>query len=1076
MGMMINTYLFAALLLTTPEGRAVCSVTPPELESSVRLETTNVLGCTAWRLHHEGTGEKTIADEEWLFDFGDDLTCWPVSHAQGEYVPKTLSTIATIKPMPDQYRGDGAGKGRSYEHLIPGSAESPLTIEGKDFTAVIGDAGVLGYSRLRLLSGARKGTVKAVLEGPSTVKLPYTTPWRYVHVAKDCSAIAQNQPVVLKALNAPCRVQDTSWIRPGKVLRVSKLTTACALECVEFAARNGFAHIELDSGWYGDERRCDPLVPGLAPEKLAKGEELDIFKVIAAAKEKGLGTILYVNREPLKKNAAKIFEALQQWGVAGVKYGFVNVGGQKWRAQVIDWIEMCAERHLMVDIHDEFRLTGIQNTYPHVLTVEGIHGNEEMPVARHNAALVYTRFLDGPGDYTPCWKVGRVKNTLAHQLAMPAVYTSGWQFLFWYQRPDQIDEGNRALDFWREIPAEFDEVRHLQGRIGEFAVVARRAGEKWFVGCLNAGEVRAFEVPLSFAAGANAPGAPLRVRLFRDADPASAKNLAPVAVEELSLTAADALRVTAAACGGWAAIVEPEGAPRASGVTVNGETLTAAEWRTFDDGCAVRYVLPGGKRRIAGEDTAWTLPEDAILWYQPGRGGDFIDYEAPYVKCRVGDVPAGQLMAMPVTAKLPDGTYRLLTEANVVDWTDSALVYRGGGKLAIAYYADLRGFNQEGAATTPWRVTLVAKDLQTLATSDIVRRLCPEPPRERAETVAKRFAPPGRSIWHWLPMGDPVLAEQQEWYDRTAALGFEYYLIDEGWRKWGDDTTRWERLKECIDYGRSVGVRTFIWVNSNEMRTAEARRAYLARTAAAGAVGIKIDFIPKANYATMKWYEDTLSDTFAAGLRVDFHGCVKPSGRERTWPHEIAREAVRGHEWHITRYRRILPPEHDTILPFCRLVQGHADYTPLVFNKRELIHFTWARQLAQGIVYSCPFLCFGDYPQNYLNSPALALIKELQAQYDETRILPGSEIGQCVAVAKRKGDKWLIGIENGAEERQIEIDFSFLSKPATCTAFGDSPDGRLDACSNETFAVRPGDRKMLNIRANGGWAAIMEVK
>ena len=550
---MINMLLLAAVLLKTPEGSPVCTVTPPEVESGVRLETTNVLGCTAWRLHYEGTGEKTIANEEWLFDFGDDLTCWPVSHAQGEYVPKTLSTIATIKPAPDQYRGDGAGKGRSYEHLVLNSAESPLTIEGKDFVAVIGDAGVLDYSRIRLLSGEKKGVVKAVLEGPSTVKLPYTTPWRYVHIAKDCTAIAQNQNAVLKALNAPCRVKDTSWIKPGKVLRVSKLTTACALESVDFAARNGFAHIELDSGWYGDERRCDPLVPGLAPEKLAKGEELDIFKVIAAAKAKGLGTILYVNREPLKKNAAQIFDALQKWGVAGVKYGFVNVGGQKWRAQVVDWIEMCAERHLMVDIHDEFRLTGIQNTYPHVLTVEGIHGNEEMPVARHNVALVYTRFLDGPGDYTPCWRVGRVKNTLAHQLAMPAVYTSGWQFLFWYSRPDQINDQEPALAFWKEIPTVFDEVRFLKGKIGQYAVVARRAGNKWFVGCLNAGEIRTFDVPLDFVGG---PARSWRVRLFRDADPTNEKNLAPVAVDELTLTSRDSLKVTAAAHGGWAAIME----------------------------------------------------------------------------------------------------------------------------------------------------------------------------------------------------------------------------------------------------------------------------------------------------------------------------------------------------------------------------------------------------------------------------------------------------------------------------------------------------------------------------------------
>ena len=509
----------------------------------------------------------------------------------------------------------------------------------------------------------------------------------------------------------------------------------------------------------------------------------------------------------------------------------------------------------------------------------------------------------------------------------------------------------------------------------------------------------------------------------------------------------------------------------ARGVVVNGEKRESVEWREFSDGAAVRYALPEGKVSVLREETLWRLPEDAVVWYQAGRGHDFIDYEAPYMKNTVREIPVGQLMAMPVTAKLPDGTYRMMTEANVVDYTDSALIYKGGGVFAIHYYADLNGFTKESVATTPWRVMLVAKDLQTLATSDIVRRLCPEPPAERAKAVKERFAPAGRCVWHWLPMGDPIFAEQKDWYDKTAALGFEYYLIDEGWRKWGDDMTRWDRLKECIDYGKSVGVKSFIWVDSKEMRTPKATREYLAKTVAAGAVGIKIDFFPKANHATMKWYEELLAATFEAGLRVDFHGCVKPSGREKTWPHEIAREAIRGHEWHITRYKRILPSEHDAILPFCRLVQGHGDYTPLVFEKRELIHFTWARQLAQPIVFACPFLCFGDYPKNYLENPAVDFIKALPAQYDETLVLPGSEIGECVAMARRKGNAWFIAVENGATDRELAIDFSFVKTPMKVVAYADSDDGRLDAYCEESYTVKPGDIRTIKVRANGGYAA-----
>ena len=510
---------------------------------------------------------------------------------------------------------------------------------------------------------------------------------------------------------------------------------------------------------------------------------------------------------------------------------------------------------------------------------------------------------------------------------------------------------------------------------------------------------------------------------------------------------------------------------RPEGVTVNGKSVCDVEWKRFGDGYAARYRLPSGKRTITGEDTVWTLPLDAKVWYQAGRGTDFVDYEAPYTFNYVRDIPAGQLISLPITAKLSDGTYRLITEANVVDYTDSAVVYKGEGRFAVHYYADQHGFDQEGADTTPWRVTLVAKDLQTLATSDIVRRLCPPAPVARAKAVASKFAPAGRCIWHWLPMGDPRFDEQRDWYDKTKALGFEYYLIDEGWRKWGDDVTRWQKLKEVIDYGKSVGVKTFIWVDSKEMRNPEETKAYLDKTVAAGAVGIKIDFFPKASYGMMKRYEQLLQATFVAGLRVDFHGCVKPSGRERTWPHEIAREAIRGHEWHITRYRRVLPASHDTILPFNRLVQGHGDYTPLVFNKKELIHFTWARQLAQPIVFSCPFLCFGDYPANYLSNPAVEFVKDLRAVYDETRVLSGSEIGECVAVAKRAGDTWFVAVENGEADREIEIDFSFLVKPMAAVAYGDSEDGALDAYKTENFTVKPNEKLKIKVRGFGGYAA-----
>jgi len=201
---------------------------------------------------------------------------------------------------------------------------------------------------------------------------------------------------------------------------------------------------------------------------------------------------------------------------------------------------------------------------------------------------------------------------------------------------------------------------------------------------------------------------------------------------------------------------------------------------------------------------------------------------------------------------------------------------------------------------------------------------------------------------------------------------------------------------------------------------------------------------------------------------VNFHGANKPVGRERTWPNEMTREAVRGHEYHILRFRRTLPPQQDCILPFTRYVIGPADYTPTVFNPRELRGYTWARELAQAIVFTSPFLCYADHPRNYLTNAAVDVLKAIPATWDETIVLPGSEIGKCVAFARRNGNRWFIGIMNGSEERTLDIPLSFLGRGQyRMIQLGDAPD-RGDAWQRDEKTVRRSDRVQLTLRPSGG--------
>ena len=122
----------ATFRVAAPDGSAVCTVTPPDYGAGAVLETTNLTGGVAWRVRFTGTGERTIEKEEWTFDFGEDFRCWPVSHAQGEYIPKTLSTIATMKPMPG-----AAAIAAGEADLAIGTERISRQIENLDFIPLL---------------------------------------------------------------------------------------------------------------------------------------------------------------------------------------------------------------------------------------------------------------------------------------------------------------------------------------------------------------------------------------------------------------------------------------------------------------------------------------------------------------------------------------------------------------------------------------------------------------------------------------------------------------------------------------------------------------------------------------------------------------------------------------------------------------------------------------------------------------------------------------------------------------------------------------------------------------------------
>lgn len=362
-------------------------------------------------------------------------------------------------------------------------AERPLTLHlANGLYAAIGEAALTDFVRGKLKLKADHELKMAMFDSADIITA-YDMPWRFIMVGEKAIDLINNKQLVLN-LNAPCQIADTSWIKPGKAFRVCRLDMKTCLAGVDFCVDRGLQYIELDAGWYGPEMKMSS-----SALKVLESRDIDMPKLCAYAKSKGVGVWVYVNQRALYQELDQILPLYEKWGISGIKFGFVQIGSQEWTTWLHQAVRKCADHHIMVDIHDEYRPTGWSRTYPNLMTQEGIGGNEEMPGAEHNTILPFTRFLCGPADYTPCYFNGRVKNTKAHQLAMPVVYYSPVTFLYWYDLPNAY-KGEQELDFWKYCPTVWDESKALQGEIGEFVVQARRSGDDWFVGAMTGLQAR----------------------------------------------------------------------------------------------------------------------------------------------------------------------------------------------------------------------------------------------------------------------------------------------------------------------------------------------------------------------------------------------------------------------------------------------------------------------------------------------------------------------------------------------------------------------------------------------------------
>ncbi|SDD12059.1 glycoside hydrolase family 97 protein [Niabella drilacis] len=373
----------------------------------------------------------------------------------------------------------------------PDETERPLTLElPNGWYACLAEAQMVDYARTRFKLGSKPNTIITAMYTPADLISPFATPWRVIMIAEEAGKLIQNNALLLN-LNKPSEIKDPDWIKPGKIMRVMTQTTKDAFENIDFAAQQGLQYILFDWKWYG------PAFSFASDATRVAIPDFDLPAIIKYGRDKGIGVWLYVNQQALLAQSDSLFRVYHSWGIKGVKFGFVQVGSHRWTTWIEEMFRKAAENRIMVNVHDDWRPTGEQRTWPNLMTAEGIRGNEEMPDATHNTILPFTRFLAGAADYTICYYDQRIKTTHAHQLALAAIYYSPIQTLFWYDKP-AMSTNEPELEFWKAIPTTWDETKVLQGKPGAFITTARRSGTSWFIGTITNNDARQLKIDFSF--------------------------------------------------------------------------------------------------------------------------------------------------------------------------------------------------------------------------------------------------------------------------------------------------------------------------------------------------------------------------------------------------------------------------------------------------------------------------------------------------------------------------------------------------------------------------------------------------
>ena len=439
-------------------------------------------------------------------------------------------------------------------------SERPLTLKLPDGLSVaLLEAEMVDYVRGKFrLSAEKPSTLETSLYSSVDIISPYSTPWRVIMVGERPVDLINNNDIVLN-LNPACKLADTSWVKPGKVFRSGDLKQDRVKAAIDFAAERGIQYVHMDAGWYGPEMKMSSDATTVSPDK-----DLDIPALCKYAESKGIGLMVYVNQRALVQQLDTLLPLYKKWGLKGIKFGFVQIGNQRWSTWLHDAVRKCGEYDLMVDIHDEYRPTGFSRTYPNLIGNESARGTEYESFGgnnvNHTTILPFTRLIGGPMDYTPgifethCNKMNptnnsQVRSTLARQLALYVTMYSPLQMAA--DIPENYERFMDAFQFIKDVAIDWDETKYLEAEPGDYITIARRAKgtNDWYIGCTADENGHTSKLTFDFLE----PGKQYIATVYADAKDADWKdNPQAYTIRKGIVTGKSKLNLRAASGGGYA--------------------------------------------------------------------------------------------------------------------------------------------------------------------------------------------------------------------------------------------------------------------------------------------------------------------------------------------------------------------------------------------------------------------------------------------------------------------------------------------------------------------------------------------